>query len=60
MVDGTGMCGSCRVRVGNESKFVCVDGPEFDGHSVDFDILIARSKLFSEQEEIALRKSNVV
>ncbi len=55
MVDGTGMCGSCRVRIGNKSKFVCVDGPEFDGDLVDFDTLIARSKLFSEQEQLALR-----
>ena len=56
MVDGTGMCGSCRVRVGGESKFVCVDGPEFDGHLVDFDTLIARSKLFSPQEKTASEK----
>ena len=56
MVDGTGMCGSCRVRVGNESKFACVDGPEFDGHLVDFDTLIARSKLFSSQEKTASEK----
>ena len=56
MVDGTGMCGSCRVRVGGESKFACVDGPEFDGHLVDFDTLIARSKLFSAQEKTAIVK----
>ena len=37
MVDGTGMCGACRVTVGNETKFACVDGPEFDGHEVNFD-----------------------
>ena len=54
MVDGTGMCGSCRVRVGGESKFACVDGPDFDGHLVDFDTLIARGKLFSAQEQFAL------
>lgn len=42
MVDGTGMCGGCRVNVGNEVKFVCVDGPEFDGHKVDFDNMISR------------------
>jgi len=42
MVDGTGMCGGCRVNVGNEVKFVCVDGPEFDGHKVDFDNMMAR------------------
>ena len=60
MVDGTGMCGSCRVRIGNESRFVCVDGPEFDGHSVDFDILISRSKLFSKQEQFALSRNDVI
>ena len=42
MVDGTGMCGGCRVTVGGEAKFVCVDGPEFDGHEVDFDNMMAR------------------
>ena len=56
MVDGTGMCGSCRLRVGGKSKFACVDGPEFDGHLVDFDTLIARSKLFSFQEKTASEK----
>ena len=42
MVDGTGMCGGCRVNVGKEVKFVCVDGPEFDGHKVDFDNMMNR------------------
>ncbi len=51
MVDGTGMCGSCRVRVGDESRFACVHGPEFDGHKVDFDELEARLKLFLDAEE---------
>jgi ferredoxin--NADP+ reductase len=51
MVDGTGMCGSCRVTVGKETKFVCVDGPEFDGHEVDFDNAILRNKRFLEEEE---------
>lgn len=50
MVDGTGMCGGCRVNVGNEVKFVCVDGPEFDGHLVDFDNMIARLNSYSEIE----------
>jgi ferredoxin--NADP+ reductase len=50
MVDGTGMCGGCRVNVGNEVKFVCVDGPEFDGHKVDFKNLIARLNSFKRQE----------
>ena len=50
MVDGTGMCGSCRVTVGREVKFACVDGPDFDGHAVDFKELIARQKRFKGQE----------
>jgi ferredoxin--NADP+ reductase len=54
MVDGTGMCGGCRVSVGGEQKFVCVDGPEFDGHQVDFNELIARLAAYREQEAIAL------
>jgi len=54
MVDGTGMCGSCRVSINNETKFACVDGPEFDGHAVDWDELSKRLKLFVEQEKVAL------
>ena len=50
MVDGTGMCGGCRATIGGEDKFVCVDGPEFDGALIDWDELIARSKMFAEQE----------
>jgi ferredoxin/flavodoxin---NADP+ reductase len=50
MVDGTGMCGGCRVNVGKEVKFVCVDGPEFDGHLVDFDNMINRLNSFKEIE----------
>ncbi len=50
MVDGTGMCGGCRVNVGNEVKFVCVDGPEFDGHLVDFDNMISRLNAYKEIE----------
>lgn len=50
MVDGTGMCGGCRVTVGNEVKFTCVDGPEFDGHLVDFDELVLRLNTYNEQE----------
>jgi ferredoxin--NADP+ reductase len=50
MVDGTGMCGGCRVNVGKEVKFVCVDGPEFDGHLVDFDNMIARLNAYKEIE----------
>lgn len=50
MVDGTGMCGCCRVEVGGETKFACVDGPEFDGHKVDFDGLRARQAMYREME----------
>jgi len=50
MVDGTGMCGGCRVTVGGETKFVCVDGPEFDGHLVDFDNMISRLGTYKKQE----------
>ncbi len=53
MVDGTGMCGACRVSVGGETRFVCVDGPEFDGHQVDFDELMARQRQYLEQEKIS-------
>jgi len=53
MVDGTGMCGSCRVTVGGEVKFACVDGPDFDGHAVDFQELKARQKRFQRQEQQA-------
>ena len=53
MVDGTGMCGGCRVTVGNETKFVCVDGPEFDGHLVDFDNMMKRLRSYKKLEEQA-------
>ncbi|MCK9280147.1 MAG: sulfide/dihydroorotate dehydrogenase-like FAD/NAD-binding protein [Melioribacteraceae bacterium] len=53
MVDGTGMCGGCRVNVGNQVKFVCVDGPEFDGHKVDFDNMINRLNSYKEIERDA-------
>lgn len=53
MVDGTGMCGGCRVSVGGEQKFTCVDGPEFDGHRVDFDELGKRLAFYREQEAVA-------
>jgi ferredoxin--NADP+ reductase len=56
MVDGTGMCGGCRVPVGGQSKFVCVDGPEFDGHEVDFDMMMKRLQIYLEQEEVARRR----
>lgn len=51
MVDGTGMCGGCRVKVGNESKFACVDGPEFDAHEVDFKGLMSRQRIYVDQEK---------
>ncbi len=51
MVDGTGMCGGCRVTVGDETKFVCVDGPEFNGHEVDFENLVNRLSAYKEQEK---------
>jgi ferredoxin--NADP+ reductase len=51
MVDGTGMCGGCRVNVGGEVKFVCVDGPEFDGHKVDFDNMMNRLQSYKNQEQ---------
>lgn len=51
MVDGTGMCGGCRVSVGGETKFACVDGPEFDGHKVDYDELMLRLNAYREEEQ---------
>ncbi|WP_018249962.1 sulfide/dihydroorotate dehydrogenase-like FAD/NAD-binding protein [Orenia marismortui] len=53
MVDGTGMCGGCRVTVGGETKFACVDGPAFDGHLVDFDEQLRRQKFYNEHEKLA-------
>jgi ferredoxin--NADP+ reductase len=59
MIDGTGMCGGCRVTVGGKTKFVCVDGPEFDGHQVDFDQMIQRLGSYREQERIAAAGCNL-
>ena len=56
MVDGTGMCGSCRVSVGGETKFACVDGPEFDGHQVDWDLLLSRQRGYQDEEIRSLRE----
>ncbi|HET7366097.1 MAG TPA: sulfide/dihydroorotate dehydrogenase-like FAD/NAD-binding protein [Burkholderiales bacterium] len=56
MVDGTGMCGGCRVKVGDKVKFACVDGPDFDGHQVDFDDLMARLARYKAQEQAALER----
>ena len=52
MVDGTGMCGACRVAVGGKTKFVCVDGPEFDAHEVDFELLISRQRIYCDHEGV--------
>lgn len=56
MVDGTGMCGACRVEVGGKTKFVCVDGPEFDAHEVDFDQMLMRLGAYKDQEHLAYQK----
>ncbi|MGC1403153.1 MAG: sulfide/dihydroorotate dehydrogenase-like FAD/NAD-binding protein, partial [Thermodesulfobacteriota bacterium] len=56
MVDGTGMCGCCRVSVDGATRFACVDGPEFDGHQVDFDELIQRQRSYLEQEKRSLER----
>ncbi len=54
MVDGTGMCGACRVTVGGKTRFACVEGPEFDGHQVDFDELITRLSYYKPEEQVSL------
>ena len=56
MVDGTGMCGACRVEVGGQTRFACVDGPEFDGHQVNWDLLLARQRIYLEEEKLAVEK----
>lgn len=56
MIDATGMCGGCRVGVGGETKFCCVDGPEFDGHKVDFDLLMERQKMYLGEERLAMQR----
>jgi ferredoxin--NADP+ reductase len=55
MVDGTGMCGVCRVSVGGETKFACVDGPDFDGHQVDWDLLMSRQRAYLDEEKESLQ-----
>jgi NAD(P)H-flavin reductase len=55
MVDGTGMCGSCRVSVSGETKFACIDGPEFNGHEVDWDLLISRQRAYLDEEKESLK-----
>jgi len=56
MVDGTGMCGVCRVEVGGKTKFACVDGPEFDGHEVNYDLLMKRLATYKEEEKLAYER----
>jgi ferredoxin--NADP+ reductase len=57
MVDGTGMCGGCRVTIGEETKYACVDGPEFDGHQVDFAELADRLTAYRDQERMSLERA---
>lgn len=59
MIDGTGMCGGCRVSVDGKTKFACVDGPEFDGHKVDFNNLMIRNRRFIHSEGEACRLADV-
>jgi ferredoxin--NADP+ reductase len=59
MVDGTGMCGGCRVTVGGKTMFTCVDGPEFDGHQVDFDNFLQRQAAYRQQERCATDACNL-
>ena len=57
MIDGTGMCGGCRLSVGGKTRFACVDGPEFDAHLIDFDEAIARSGTYSDFEKHSYEKA---
>ncbi|MBE7559573.1 sulfide/dihydroorotate dehydrogenase-like FAD/NAD-binding protein [bacterium] len=56
MIDGTGMCGGCRVMVGDKTLFTCVDGPEFDGHLVNWDLLLSRQKIYAREEQCSLER----
>ncbi len=60
MVDGTGMCGACRVTVGGETKFACVDGPDFDAHKIDFDEVINRTRIYKDQERKRSENCNLL
>ena len=53
MVDGTGMCGGCRVKIGNDTKFTCMDGPEFDAHQVDWEIMRDRKRIYLDEEKVS-------
>lgn len=59
MVDGTGMCGACRITVGGEVKFACVDGPDFDAHKIDFDEIINRTRIYKDQEKLRDENCNL-
>ena len=59
MVDGTGMCGACRITVGGKTKFVCVDGPEFDAHQVDFDEMLMRLNAYREEEALEMKRKSI-
>jgi len=58
MIDGTGMCGACRIVVDGTTRFACVDGPHFEGHKIDWDIILARRKAYIVQETIAQERHN--
>ena len=58
MIDGTGMCGGCRVIVGGETKFACVDGPDFDGHKIDWDTAMKRGRMFKDYEEKSCKEGH--
>ena len=60
MVDGTGMCGSCRVLVNNSSQFACVDGPEFDASQVNFEMLTQRNHMYREQEKMSIERLRLI
>jgi ferredoxin--NADP+ reductase len=60
MVDGTGMCGACRVTVDGQTKFACVDGPDFDAHKIDFDEVINRTKIYKDQEKQRCESCNLL
>lgn len=60
MVDGTGMCGACRLTVGGETKFACVDGPDFDAHQIDFDEVINRTRIYKDQERTRSENCNLL
>ena len=56
MIDGTGMCGGCRVMIDGKSQFACVDGPEFDGHKVNFEVLVQRNSMYREPEQRSMEE----